>query len=111
MFRAYLSVFFVRAVLAAFLLPLAACGDTDVKLPKVFGTEVPREILDAPRAVPSPPPEEGNPVWPLPGAVPQRPRDFTPQPTINAAKSEMEKDRDAGLLLQQNYQSAPPVVP
>lgn len=93
------------------LLSLAACGDDDVKIPKVFGSEVPPEVLAEPRPVPALPPQIDNKDWPLLGAVPARPKDFTPQPTIDAAKSEMQQDRANAERLQQNYQAAPPVKP
>lgn len=99
--------------MALFLLALTSCGGADIKLPKVFGdSEVPPEVLQEPRPVPVPPPPAAEPeVWPRLGDVPPRPKDFTPQPVINAAKSEMERDREAAERLQQDYQAAPPALP
>jgi hypothetical protein len=102
----------VRASLGFFLiLLLASCGDSGVELPRVFGNEVPPDVLNEPRAVPSAPLPSNPENWPLLGDVPSRPKDFTPQPVIDAAKTQMEGDRDADTLLQQNYQAAPAVVP
>ena len=110
MSKAFASLF-STVVAMALPLALAACDDAD--LPKVFGSEVPQQVLDAPRPVPSPPPvpEGQETVWPLLGNTPLMPKNFTPQPTIDAAKKEMEQDRDTGKELQQNYQEAPPVLP
>lgn len=94
------------------MLSLASCSDSDVKLPKVFGNEVPPEVLAEPRVVPTAPLSTDSPgSWPLLGDVPPRPKDFTPPPLINAAKTEMENDRDEARRLQQDYQTAPPVLP
>ena len=104
------SVFFVISLMSVFL--LAACGETDIKLPKVFGdSEVPSEVLNAPRVVPAPPQATEARTWPRLGDVPSRPKDFTPQATIDAAKAEMESDRADAQQRQQEYQAAPPVVP
>jgi hypothetical protein len=106
------SAFSAKTLIALCLLGLASCSDTDVKVPKVFGgSEVPPEVLNEPRVVPVPPPAPEQRVWPLLGDVPSRPRDFTPQPTINAAKAQMENDRDQAEQMQQDYQAAPPVLP
>jgi hypothetical protein len=94
------------------LLSLAGCSDSDIQLPKVFGNEVPEEVLDQPRVVPTAPLTTDSPSsWPLLGNVPPRPKDFTPPPLINATKTEMENDRDEARQLQQDYQVAPPVLP
>lgn len=132
MFKSSLSVFSARTMAALFLLAMASCsyagegwdaagegldnvGDKvtniDVGLPKVFGSEVPDEVLKEPRAVPVPPPPGDTVVWPKLTSVPFRPKDFTPEPVIEQTKKEMQNDRDAARLLQQNYQAAPPVLP
>lgn len=111
MFGPSAAAFSTRILAAFLLLALASCGDNDIKLPHIYGDEIPPEVLDQPRVVPSPPKTTGEPEWPLVGKVPPLPKDFTPQPTIEAAKKQMENDRDDGLSLQQNYQSTPPVLP
>jgi hypothetical protein len=105
------SFFSVRVLLIAGLLALAACSD--VKLPKVFGdSEVPDEVLKAPRVVPVPmTPQDGDRQWPLLGNVPSRPHDFTPQETIDAAKGEMQNNRDDAERMQEHYQAEPSPFP
>ena len=88
-------------VLAA--LCLSACSDSDIQLPKVFGTEVPPEVLNAPRVVPTAQPTE-NREWPLLGKVPSKPKDFSPQQSIDAAKDEMHSDRNEAQHMQHEYQ-------
>lgn len=111
MFGLSASAFSVRCLAGIVLLALAACSDSDIKLPKLYGDEIPPEVLHAPRKVPVPAKTAAQSEWPLLGAVPARPKDFTPQPVIKAAVGEMQNDRDDGLQLQQNYESAPPVAP
>ena len=105
------SVLSATNVLVFLLLALTSCSDSDVKLPHVFsGNEVPPEVMSEPRAVPVPAAEPDRTSWPLVGTVPSKPRDFTPQPTIDATKTEMENDRNDAELLQHEYQEAPPVI-
>ena len=83
-------------------------------MPKLDGSEVPPEVLSQPRVVPSPVETKGERVWPLLGSTPSRPKDFTPQPLIDAAKAEMANDRnDAGVLqdINQPAASTQPVEP
>lgn len=110
MFKPVVSVFSKCFLLACGLTGLAACSQPDINLPKVFGSEVPDEVLNEPRPVPSPPPTTGDQQWLLIGAVPPHPKDFTPQPVIDAAKQEMAADRAEGSQLQKDYQVAPPVL-
>jgi hypothetical protein len=103
--------FFAKIPTALFLLALASCSDSEIKLPKVFGgSEVPQEVLDEPRVVPVPSPQN-QATWPRLGDVPTMPRDFSPQPTINAARREMQSDRSDAERLQQDYAAAPPALP
>ena len=105
------SVFSVTNATAFLLLALASCSDRDVKLPHVFsGNEVPPEVMSEPRTVPVPTSEPDRTSWPLVGTVPSKPKDFTPQSTIDATKTEMENDRNDAQLLQHQYQEAPPVI-
>ncbi len=95
---------------ALMCLALGGCGIDEIKLPKVYGDEVPAEVLNAPRVVPSPPAAaKGKDVWPLVGAVPSKPKDFTPQPVIDAARSQMQNDRNEAARMQDDYQNASPV--
>jgi hypothetical protein len=105
-----LAAFSIKITMALIVLSLASCGDA--RLPKVFGgSEVPSEVLNEPRAVPAPPPQTGPTVWPRLGDVPSKPKDFTPQLTIDAAKQEMQNDRADAERLQQDYQATPPALP
>ncbi len=91
---------------------LAACQDLGIRTPKVFnGIEVPDDTLNEPRVVPVPPPPPEQRVYPRLGDVPSKPKDFTPQPTINATKQEMDEDRSEARQMQENYQETPPMVP
>lgn len=101
-----LRPFILRLGTAALWLGLAACSDSDLALPKVFGTEVPEETLKAPRVVPVPPQTQSDSSdWPLLGKVPSKPKDFTPQPMIDAAKSQMKGDWSHAQRLEEDYQS------
>jgi len=101
----------LRSALILAALSLAACADSSVNLPHVFeGNEVPPEVVAAPRVVPQAAPIN-RAVWPRLGDVPSKPKDFTPQSVIDAAKDEMANDRDDALRLQQDYQAAPEVLP
>jgi hypothetical protein len=101
----------IRILMPLFLLALVSCGDNEIKLPKVFGgSEVPSEVLDEPRVVPVPSPQN-QATWPRLGDVPSMTKDFTPQPTIDAARREMQSDRSDAERLQRDYDAAPPALP
>ena len=89
---------------ASLLLALAGCDDIDASLPHAFGgNEVPPEVLAEPRAVQVP---SGSvaPTWQRLGDVPFKPKDFTPQPMIDASKKEMQTDRAQAEAMQQQYE-------
>ncbi len=87
---------------------LIACSDEAMTLPKVphvfSGNEVPPEVMNAPRVVPVPSPEhQANLPWLRLGDVPFRPKNFTPEPMIDASKLQMENERTIGEAYQQQY--------
>src|SRR5580693_105059 len=69
----------------AFLITLAACDQ--IEWPHVWGPdEVPQTVRDEPRDVPAPPLVPDDTPYPLVGAVPSKPKTFTPQSTIDLTK-------------------------
>lgn len=107
------SVFSRIGLLVLALAGLAACDEIEQDLapPKIFGIEVPDEVLNAPRPVPKPVRDADDGQWPLVGAVPPRPKNFMSQQDIDALRRDMQEDRSSGSDLQKKYQDAPPVTP
>jgi hypothetical protein len=86
-------------MVAACLGVLAACEQ--VKTPHVFGTtEVPPDVLNEPRTVTSPSPEEMDKTWPRLGDVPSNPHNFTSQKDIDTTKQQMIDDRTQAEALR-----------
>jgi hypothetical protein len=97
---------------AAFLVAgLAACDAINDEVPHILTDEIPPEVRTEARPVPTAPPPPEHRDWPLAASVPQGPRDFTPAASIDAAKTEMQNQRNEDTILRQNYDDAPPVVP
>jgi hypothetical protein len=100
------SALFQKICVAGFLLVLTSCGMVDDNdLPHVFsGNEVPPEVLAEPRVVTTP----SKPVdttWQRLGDMPFKPKNFTPQPTVDAAKRELENNRAAADKEGQDYEN------
>ncbi len=94
---------------AVLTLAVAGCGLEDkVHVPHMFGgNEVPPEIMAEPRVVPTPSQDQilrAQETWPRLGDVPSMPKNFTPQPVINASKIQMENNRAIGDALRQEYE-------
>lgn len=85
---------------------LAACDN--IHWPHVYGPdEVPADVRDAPRPIPTAQhAPEGTP-FPRLGDVPSHPKDFTPDATIDQTKQQMEDDRDEANAIKQKVQTPP----
>jgi hypothetical protein len=106
------SVFITGAAAGLLLLILAACSDTDITLPEVFGgSEVPAESLNEPRLVAQPEPNTlTDKSWPRLGDVPSKPTNFSSHEAIQKTMQEMEDDRAEGRQLKDEYENPPAVV-
>lgn len=106
--KSKLKSVFIIALWGGFLaFFVSACGADDIKMPNVFsGSEVPREVLDAPRLVAKPTETDLNLVpWPRLGDVPSKPNDFSPKPVLDQAVSEMHHERDENEHIRNDYEN------
>ncbi|MFY9287151.1 MAG: hypothetical protein WAO98_01490 [Alphaproteobacteria bacterium] len=118
-FIAQIAMLFVALSLTCCSSNKTAATDEGIQFPKIFGgSEVPDEILNAPRVVETPPPRDLSEVpWPRLGDVPSKPTDFSPQPVIDQAIAEMQYERSRALGSQssptatKNYPLLPPQLP
>jgi hypothetical protein len=108
--KSSLSAFSSKITICLLALILSSCGDDDITLPKIYGVEVPSEVLNEPRPVPTAPLSVNPKDWPLLGKVPTQPKDFTPPETVGAAKDEMENDSADAVRLRDDYEQSPPVT-
>ena len=98
----------LTALLAgAVLLGLAGCED--FRAPRIFDeTEVPPEILSAPRLVAAPSAPGSDSGWPRLGDVPSKPDDFTPHPLAEQSIQQMQDYRIEAETLKDRAEDMPP---
>ncbi len=98
-------------MLAAGLL-LVGCNSENgpSTLPHVAGgIEVPQQVLDQPRVVQVPPPQDfSNLDYPRLGDVPAKPQTFSPKPVLDQGFNELEYDRAQAQKDLYNYQHPQP---